>query len=100
MYDVGHIPWSSFVYPQITAVEQNVVEMARIAVRLLLEKIDIPSAPRQNITLHLYDSAWLYFRRGIFIALIRVLNNPLYENPLCIDYVGHVATCDGRHSGT
>lgn len=43
---------SSFVYPQITAVEQNVVEMARIAVRLLLEKIDIPSAPRQNITLH------------------------------------------------
>ncbi len=43
---------SSFVYPQITAVEQNVVEMARVAVRLLLEKIEVPNAPQQNIVLH------------------------------------------------
>ncbi len=43
---------STLVYPQITCVEQNVVEMARVAVRLLLEKIDNPEAPRQNIVLH------------------------------------------------
>ena len=43
---------SSFVFPQITAVEQNVAEMARIAVRLLLEKIEVPNSPQQNIVLH------------------------------------------------
>lgn len=40
---------SSFVYPQITVVEQNVQEMARAAVGLLFEKIKTPNAPHQNI---------------------------------------------------
>ena len=42
---------STLVHPPLTAVEQKVDEMAAIAVRLILEKINDFSIPNQTITL-------------------------------------------------
>ena len=42
---------STLVHPPLTAVEQQVDEMATIAVRLILEKINDFSTPNQTITL-------------------------------------------------
>lgn len=43
---------STLVYPQITAVEQQVDEMAKVATSLLLDKIDDFSTPEQTIILN------------------------------------------------
>ncbi len=43
---------STFVYPEITAVEQPVEKMAEEATRLLLNKIENPMSPPEEITLY------------------------------------------------
>jgi LacI family transcriptional regulator len=45
------IPQASFVYPKLTTVRQPLEQMGRVAVKLLLERIEDQSRPPQRVTL-------------------------------------------------